>query len=305
MRFKIVKLIISLMLFPLGCLAQNIFPTNQGGHVGIGTLSPQSPLTIKSTNDAITTYQTTDNTWLYTNWLDKDNNRRLYMGLSADLSSFNIATFNGTNKLILTGSNVGIGVTPEEVFQIRNAFVFHSGGHEVLGFQFKPSGGVDLSPSKYAGEVRFDPANGDLRLGTSSTITSTPLTRLSISKDGKVGIGTFDTGSHRLAIEGSIGAREVKVEVGTWSDFVFKKDYDLPDLETVEKHIQEKGHLEGIPSEEEVKEDGVFLGEMDAKLLQKIEELMLYTIEQQKLIHVLNEKVKILEDDLKSLKTKN
>ena len=54
-------------------------------------------------------------------------------------------------------------------------------------------------------------------------------------------------------------------------------------------HIQENGHLKDIPSAEDVEENGVFLGEMDAKLLQKIEELTLYTIEQEKRIKNLEE----------------
>jgi hypothetical protein len=63
-----------------------------------------------------------------------------------------------------------------------------------------------------------------------------------------------------------------------WSDFVFKKDYNLPTLAEVEKHIREKGNLENIPGEKEVLENGISLGEMNAKLLQKIEELTLYSI---------------------------
>jgi hypothetical protein len=62
----------------------------------------------------------------------------------------------------------------------------------------------------------------------------------------------------------------------------FKKDYVLPTLEEVEKHIIDKGHLENIPSEEEVLKNGINLGEINAKLLQKIEELTLYIIELKK-----------------------
>ena len=72
-----------------------------------------------------------------------------------------------------------------------------------------------------------------------------------------------------------------------WSDFVFYEDYDLPTLTEVENHIKEKGHLKDIPSAEEVAKDGFYLGAMDAKLLQKIEELTLYTIGQQKEIEQL------------------
>ncbi|MNF81810.1 hypothetical protein D3C84_641000 [compost metagenome] len=67
-----------------------------------------------------------------------------------------------------------------------------------------------------------------------------------------------------------------------WPDYVFKKEYNLPTLEEVEKHIAVKGHLENIPSEEEVLKNGINLGDMNAKLLQKIEELTLYMIEMKK-----------------------
>jgi hypothetical protein len=101
---------------------------------------------------------------------------------------------------------------------------------------------------------------------------------------GKVGIGTTDPGNYELAVEGTIGAREVKVTLDTWSDFVFEDDYNLQSLSEVETYIKQNKHLPDIPSEAEVKENGVSLGEMDSKLLQKIEELMLHTIDQQKLI---------------------
>lgn len=85
-----------------------------------------------------------------------------------------------------------------------------------------------------------------------------------------------------LGIKGKLTANEVKVKVNGWSDFVFKKNYNLPTLQEVENHIKEKGHLANIPSAIEVKKAGIELGEMDKKLLQKIEELTLYTIKQEK-----------------------
>ncbi|WP_369014671.1 hypothetical protein [Flavobacterium anhuiense] len=105
---------------------------------------------------------------------------------------------------------------------------------------------------------------------------------------GNVGIGK-DNPSNKLDVNGTIHSKEVKVDMTGWSDFVFKKEYNLPTLEEVEKHIAEKGHLENIPSEEEVLKNGINLGEMNAKLLQKIEELTLYMIEMKKE----NEEIKI------------
>jgi len=99
--------------------------------------------------------------------------------------------------------------------------------------------------------------------------------------NGNVGIGT-STPDSKLTVNGTIHSKEVKVDMNGWSDFVFKKEYNLPTLEEVEKHIAEKGHLENIPSEQEVLQNGINLGEMNAKLLQKIEELTLYMIEMKK-----------------------
>ncbi|MET3021360.1 hypothetical protein [Flavobacterium hydatis] len=112
-----------------------------------------------------------------------------------------------------------------------------------------------------------------------------------ILTDGNIGIGVTNP-KNKLDVNGTIHSKEVKVDLEGWSDFVFKKEYKLPTLEEVEKHISEKGHLENIPSEEEALKNGINLGEMNAKLLQKIEELTLYTIQQSKEIQTLKEENK-------------
>ncbi|MCX2680626.1 hypothetical protein OOZ15_11795 [Galbibacter sp. EGI 63066] len=112
---------------------------------------------------------------------------------------------------------------------------------------------------------------------------------------GNVGIGTSNPDS-KLAVNGKVHAKEIKVDTD-WSDFVFEDAYSLPTLEEVEQHIQEKGHLKDIPSAKEVEENGIYLGEMDAKLLQKVEELTLYTIAQQKMIKEQQELLKQQEEN--------
>jgi hypothetical protein len=100
-----------------------------------------------------------------------------------------------------------------------------------------------------------------------------------LSTTGDVSIGTSDTKGYKLAVNGKIRAQEIKVEATPWPDYVFDKSYQLPTLLETEKHIKEKGHLPGIPSAAEVKANGIDLGEMNAKLLQKIEELTLIIID--------------------------
>lgn len=105
--------------------------------------------------------------------------------------------------------------------------------------------------------------------------------RFTIMDNGNVGIGAGNP-QNKLDVNGTMHSKEVKVDMLNWPDYVFKTEYNLPTLQEVEKHITEKGHLENIPSQEEVLKNGVNLGEMNARLLQKIEELTLYMIEMKK-----------------------
>ncbi|MEE3999166.1 hypothetical protein V1T75_02360 [Tenacibaculum sp. FZY0031] len=116
---------------------------------------------------------------------------------------------------------------------------------------------------------------------------------------GNVGIGTTTIPTdYKLAVAGKILTEEVKVLLqNNWPDYVFSKEYTLPSLYEVEKHINEKGHLQNIPSAKEVvKDGGIELGEMNRKLLEKIEELTLYTIQQEKRLQKLEEKLNKLEN---------
>ncbi|ATP58041.1 hypothetical protein CPT03_16990 [Pedobacter ginsengisoli] len=114
--------------------------------------------------------------------------------------------------------------------------------------------------------------------------------------NGNVGVGTAIPNA-KLAVNGNIRAKEIKVETANWPDYVFAEDYQLPTLQQTEKHIKEKGHLPGIPSAEEVKSDGVDLGEMNAKLLQKLEEVTLHLIKQEKELLKLKKELNSLKKD--------
>jgi len=113
---------------------------------------------------------------------------------------------------------------------------------------------------------------------------------------GNVGIGTANPNA-KLAVNGNIRAKEIKVETANWPDYVFATDYQLPTLQQTKKHIRKNGHLPGMPSAKEAEANGVDLGEMNKKLLEKIEELTLHLIE-------LNEKFENQQKEINKLKHK-
>jgi hypothetical protein len=122
---------------------------------------------------------------------------------------------------------------------------------------------------------------------------------------GRVAIGTANTpnmlginntSGYNLFVAGGILTEEVLVRTG-WADYVFEESYPLKDLEEVEQHIREKGHLPGVPSAAQVEESGLGLAENAVNQQVKIEELFLYVIE-------LNKEVKALKEENEQLKAK-
>ena len=91
--------------------------------------------------------------------------------------------------------------------------------------------------------------------------------------------------------EGFLRTRRVRVDTETWPDYVFQADYKLKSLEEIDQFIQENGHLPNVPSAEEVETEGQDLGQMNKILMEKVEELTLHLINQNKRIKELEEKI--------------
>ncbi|PQJ15313.1 hypothetical protein BST99_05795 [Aureicoccus marinus] len=113
---------------------------------------------------------------------------------------------------------------------------------------------------------------------------------MTIKENGNVGIGTTNPGEWKLAVDGKIRAREIRVDNDAWPDYVFTSDYELLTLDAVRAFIQQHGHLPHVPSAKEVESEGVALGEMNKILLEKVEEMTLYVLQLEERIQVLKEK---------------
>ncbi len=214
----------------------------------------------------------------------------------------------GTRMVIEQGGNVGIGTTePSAALEVKSDL-----GINIVSSEENWKGNIKMvdgflnltsrDDMKFSSPGGFmfkmdDNNNGVSRIQGFNIYDRNNNSVFSVEEStGNVGINTIDTKGFELGVNGKIAATEVKIATyDNWADFVFEKDYALPTLEEVEKHIEDKGHLKNIPSAKEVEKEGFFLGDMNAKLLQKIEELTLYTIQQEK-------KLKAQEKEIQTLK---
>jgi hypothetical protein len=207
-----------------------------------------------------------------------------YNGESANSSWHELATrasntFNGTQNI---NGNI---IMP----QSKSICIGNQTGHHirVASYYFRDNDNWSTNQYDHGAFIDFYD-NLLIRAGYDN---STLRTVMRLLNNGNVGIGTVNP-QNKLDVNGIIRAKEVKVETG-WADFVFNDDYRLKPLSEVNAFIQENKHLPEIPSATEIKEnEGVNLGEMQVKLLQKIEELTLYIIQQEKRINELEEKMK-------------
>lgn len=177
---------------------------------------------------------------------------------------------NNTQHLFINESgNVGIGTT-NAAAKLDVNFFNPNGAIPQNGLLLQTTGFYTAENAKNSYYLKtLDQGNGEVAF--------------IVKGNGQVGIGTDNIGSLKLAVEGKIGARGVKVTVAAFPDYVFDSTYQLRPLAHLEQYINQNKHLPGIPSAKEVeKEGGVELGDMNVKLLEKIEELTLYMIDLKK-----------------------
>ena len=298
-----------------GASEKMIIKTN--GNVSIGSTSPSAKLHIVDAgNSGVTTLQLNNRVKFrgdgVINWgasadygiLSWDTGKTVVGGQSGkDLSLLAGAS---EKMIIKTNGNVSIGSTnPSAKLHIVDA-----GNSGVTTLQlnnrvkFRGDGVINWGASADYGILSWDTGKTVVggQSGKDLSLLAGASEKMIVKTNGNVGIGTT-TPNSKLSVAGEIHSKEVKVSVNVGADFVFEDDYKLPSLEFVEKYVRKNNHLPEIASAKDMKENGIHLSEMSIKLLQKIEELTLYAIQQENKFKKQEKTNKELQEQLARIET--
>lgn len=318
------KLTPTTLLFVLACTwnfavkAQNTFPTGAGTNVGIGTTSPLSPLDIRvggATGSGATALSTAANNSASGFWQANT--------FTATQTAANPSTFEVFGVTAITshpsGSNAEL-VIPAFFAVQHGAAGTVTDMRGVMSDILVPNtntvGSVTSAECFYAASAIV---NGGT---TSGTITNgygyymAPFSSNFVHKygfyindatannylAGSLCIGTTNPFNYQLAVNGSaIFTQAVVKLIGSWPDYVFKKDYLMPSLDSLAAYIRANNHLPDMPSAEEVKDKGIDVGANQAALLKKIEELTLYLIRQNDIQQAQQQEIELLKKKVADL----
>ncbi|GAA3639509.1 hypothetical protein [Flavivirga jejuensis] len=289
---KNLTLLMAFILITLITNAQtNTFPTS--GNVGIGTTTPDSKLTIQGN---VNVGGTSNHSLKTRHITGKEASSTAYDDLFINYNTGKhvLIGFGALDSNIYVSGSIGIGTT-------NPTYNLHVKGTSYSGLTMESLLGNDNF-------VEFkEDTNQTFKVGIDSDKSLFKIARTNFNDNsfvvdytGNVGIGTANPDAE-LTVKGNIHCEEVLVDLLVPADYVFEKyyegastlkaDYTMPTLEEVEAYTKANYHLPEVPSAQEMQENGLQLKEMTNLLLQKIEELTLYTIEQEKRIKSLEAKI--------------
>jgi hypothetical protein len=216
----------------------------------------------------------------------------------------------GSGDHYIQNGKLGIGTThPETTLHVNGQATMNmvtlAEGATHIGY-FGRGGSITSGWSANPNILAINYHSRDFAIGGWSKTNPTWMgAALYINSDNNfVGIGT-NTPAEQLSVNGKIRAKEIKVETANWPDYVFAPSFKLLDLKATEQFINENKHLPEIPSAAEAEKEGISLGEMNSKLLKKIEELTLHLIEQNKRLDAQQEIITKQQSQINSLLEKN
>jgi hypothetical protein len=283
---QVVRLLIVALCAQGAAQAQNTFPAT--GNVGVGTTAPTYPLTLAGAGPVLGTDNTglfaarntagTYEGFLWPRWSDN----AMYMNYGT--GGFYIRNNASAVAMYMTNAgNVGIGTTaPTYRLTLAggvNGILAMDNAASIMARNSAGAYEAFLWPRFSDNITYMNYGSAGLRIRTNAAVNV-----IEANSAGRVGIGTAPTANATLTVKGSILTEQVRVRLqANWPDYVFTPAYRLAPLAEVEQYIRDNGHLPTVPSAAQVeKEGGVELGAMNAKLLEIVEELTLYLIEEKK-----------------------
>jgi hypothetical protein len=237
-------------------------------------------------------------------------------GIITQAGNFGIGTQSPSTRLEVVGNslfdgNVGMGISPSTDERLLVSGTSSLDGNVGIGIASPDDERLQVQGSSFL--------NGNVGIGVSSPVDERLQVEGTSFLDGNVGINKASTADfsldvsgnanfedrvkiaaddfptlpdadlYNLAVGGGIIAEEVLVDKMPWADYVFEADYTLLSLEETEAYTLTKGHLPGVPSAEEVENNGLKLGEMQRVQMEKIEELYLHLFDMNKQMKALLE----------------
>jgi hypothetical protein len=273
------------------------------GNVGIGTVTPTAKLDVNG-NSNFTGNTTVSGTGSFGDRLTAKGSIDLLYSTTYPQPGFSWINFYGPGGTYLpehqyfsgTYFNTGAGRLTTKCYDISNDYKSN------MYFQK-----LDVNGINPVMQMFIQGGTGNVGIGFSPA-NITPSAKLHVlgtsyfTDNMVISSGTplpFNVGgvNAKLSVKGIIVAEKLKVTLTGWPDYVFDDTYQLPSLETVEAFVKTNKHLANVPSAEEVEKNGLDVGDNNAALLRKVEELTLYLIEQ-------NKKLKMLEEQMNALKNK-
>ncbi len=253
-----------------------------GGNVGIGSNNPMNKLEIGTNPQGFT-----GNDLVVSNsngsFAINNNQSDTYLYSNRDISiraGGQIGIYAKSNGSIAIGSS-----NPDPSYKLD---VYGNVGLREVTYFYGTAYAFEPSTQQY---LHFKTTGGKGYVGMNSSNDI-----ILQANGGNVGIGTAPDAA--LTVKGDIHTREVTVDLNgaVAPDYVFERDYDLKSLEETEAYIKSNKHLPDVPSAAEMEENGIQLKAMNLMLLQKVEELTLHLIEQNKIIKSQNDRISALEN---------
>lgn len=271
--------IIVAVIFQTGAMAQ-VYVKNTG-NVGIGVTEPSAKLE-----------------------LPNNGNASLRVGVSSNMANCHTQLINSLAVLGDDPSSIAsIGAVAHNFYNNGNnpswagTMLFHYG----TGFgQNAIYPNIPLAKGNL-GVLQFQNTSSGLITGSGNIYVAPQYNLCATFMDnGNVGIGVSSP-THKLHVLGTVRAVNFLSNTTTYADYVFDSTYQLPNLQQVETYINQNHHLPEVPTEAEVKKNGLDIGQHQVILLKKVEELTLYAIQQDKKQLELDEKIKALEQKTEAL----